>query len=236
MQETVTRNQRPTALARLQHLWQALFPVRPSGVAAVAEAEVARDGRQDLERILSVALEQHDAGTGVHSRRVARLATLLGQKLGLSRDRSQALGLAALLHDIGKLFLSDHILLKPGPLTDTEWEEMKQHPTHGYAILQQTDELSFVAEAVYSHHERYDGSGYPRGLEGEAIPVEARACAVVDAYDAMTSDRPYRRALPHEAAIEELQRCAGSQFDPRMVDAFRSLPRSVLTHNFAAVS
>jgi HD-GYP domain-containing protein (c-di-GMP phosphodiesterase class II) len=127
---------------------------------------------------------------------------------------------AAILHDIGKIGVADAVLAKPGPLDDSEWVEMKRHPELGHQIINEIDFLRDAAEIVYAHHEHYDGHGYPRGLKGEEIPLGARIFAVVDAYEAMTSHRPYRKALPHRKAIEEIVRNANSQFDPEVVRAF----------------
>ncbi len=165
------------------------------------------------------ALDLRDGITGGHSSRVADLAVHLGQRLAMSTDEMQHLKWAALLHDVGKLGVPDEILTKPGPLSDTEWEQMRRHPTYGLSIVGQDGFLRQVAEIVYCHHEHFDGKGYPRGLAGEEIPLAARVFAVADAYDAMTSDRPYRAALSHTQAMEEIERCAGTQFDPRVVAA-----------------
>ena len=169
---------------------------------------------------LSAELHHHDEGTGEHCVRVARLARLLGERLDLDSEAIRRLEMASLLHDIGKLHIPAETLLKPGALDEAEWVEMRQHPRHGFEMLQDTVELEPLAEIVHSHHERYDGSGYPRGLRSEEISLEARICAVVDAYEAMTSRRPYSEPLDHESAKQEVLRCAGTQFDPAVVDAF----------------
>jgi len=135
-----------------------------------------------------------------------------------------------LLHDIGKIFTPKEILYKPGPLTDEEWEIMRRHPVDGAEVLEQIANLREMANNVRYHHERYDGSGYPEGLKGEAIPIGARIAAVVDAFDAMISDRPYRKAMSVEHAVEELTRNKGSQFDPKVVDALISLYREGRLH------
>ncbi|HXG36828.1 MAG TPA: HD-GYP domain-containing protein [Dehalococcoidia bacterium] len=178
----------------------------------------------ELGNDLCQALHEHEQSAAEHSRRVARLARLLGEKLGLPEERTWRLELACLLHDIGKLFVSADTLTKPGALNNEEWEEIKNHPEHGYSLLRDKQELFDIAETVYSHHERYDGAGYPRGLAGNEICLEARICAVVDAYDAMTSERSYKPPLSHEEAIQELIRCSYTQFDPGIVAAFISIP------------
>ncbi len=174
------------------------------------------------------ALHQHDESTGDHSRRVAILARHLGEWIGLDEERMRHLELACLLHDVGKLFISPETLVKPSALDDGEWEQMKTHPERGCDILKSWSSLAHVSEVVYSHHERFDGNGYPRQLAGHEISVEARICAVVDAYDAMTSDRPYGVRLTHEQALAEIMRCSGSQFDPEVAQAFVTMPEIAL--------
>jgi putative nucleotidyltransferase with HDIG domain len=171
------------------------------------------------------AADARDHETTGHSFRVALYALALARAAGLPPEQLQAIQWGALLHDVGKMAVPDSVLRKAGPLTANEWHVMKQHPTWGFDILAEVSFLRPAAiEIVYSHHERWDGQGYPRGLAGEQIPLAARIFAVVDTYDAITSDRPYRRARGHAAALAELQRVAGQQLDPRMVEAFLRLP------------
>lgn len=158
--------------------------------------------------------------TEEHGRRIAELCHKMSHVLGLPRSQHDELRLLGVLHDIGKIGIQDSILQKPGPLTEAEWVEMKKHPGIGCRIAQSVHELAPIAEYILSHHERWDGSGYPQGLKGEAIPLLARLLAVADSYDAMTQPRPYRAALGHEDAVAEIVRCAGTQFDPRIVEAF----------------
>jgi HD-GYP domain-containing protein (c-di-GMP phosphodiesterase class II) len=155
-----------------------------------------------------------------HTAEVAELALAVGRRLGLSGQALFELELTARLHDVGKGAIPHGILNKPGPLTRAEWAVMRRHPEWGSGMLAAIPGLEAVAEAVYGHHERWDGEGYPRGLAGEAIPLASRIVAVCDAYSAMTTDRPYRAARPAVEAVGELRRCAGSQFDPRIVEAF----------------
>jgi diguanylate cyclase (GGDEF)-like protein len=165
-------------------------------------------------------LDEREHATGQHSNRVRALSFVLGKAMSLPRRELDILSHGALLHDIGKVAIPDSILLKAGPLTDSEREVIKTHAQIGYNILSSSPHMKEIAELVYSHQERYDGSGYPRGLKGDAISLGARIFAVVDAYDAMRSDRPYRKALMPEAARAEIVRCSGTHFDPAVVDAF----------------
>lgn len=159
-------------------------------------------------------------GTAAHAARCAQYARALAEQLRLPPDEIEAIRVAALLHDLGKIEIPDSILQKPGPLTEKEWKSMRQHPVLSHRILAQLGGFSDVLPLVRHHHERFDGSGYPDGLSGEDIPSGSRLILVIDAFDAMTSDRPYRRAIPVADAAKELVRCSGSQFDPRVVRAF----------------
>ena len=144
----------------------------------------------------------------------------IGKRLRLPSKKMEELSLLAVLHDIGKIGVNPDILQKPGPLTPFEWVEMKRHPEIGYRIAQMTPELAEVADPILSHHERWDGKGYPRGLAGEDIPLTCRILAVADAYDAMTNNRIYRDAMDRGQAASELQINAGTQFDPEIADLF----------------
>jgi len=179
---------------------------------------------EDLNRLALVS-EFRDDETRRHTERVARAAQLIAQRMGLSEEFVWLIGKAAPLHDVGKVGIPDAILLKPGKLTDEEFALMKRHTSIGADILAQSDfrVLQMGMEIALTHHERFDGGGYPRGLRGEQIPLCGRIVAVADAFDAMTHDRPYRKAIPPEQAVEELRRCAGAQFDPRVVEAFLAL-------------
>lgn len=154
-----------------------------------------------------------------HSYRVNELCQEMGLALGLSNQEIAELKNVALLHDIGKFKLDEKILNKPGKLTAREWREIKRHPEIGYQMLCSLN-MNITAENVLAHHERWDGHGYPKGLKGNQIPLFARINAIVDAYDAMTNDRSYRRALSKKEAIKELKKNAGTQFDPKLVELF----------------
>jgi len=178
---------------------------------------------------LVAALDAREHETGDHSQRVVRYSLAVARRLGLPERDLPDLGRGALLHDIGKIGVPDAILLKPGKLSEAEWAEMRRHPQIGYDILRSIHFLESSAELVLTHQERFDGGGYPRGLAGEAIPIAARIFGIADTYDAMTSHRPYRRAVSGEAARAEIARCSGTQFDPRCADAFLSLTPAELT-------
>jgi putative nucleotidyltransferase with HDIG domain len=172
---------------------------------------------------LVAALDAREHETSDHSQRVMRYTQAIAAKLGVPGVRRDDIARGALLHDIGKIGIPDAILLKPGPLTSSEWEEMRRHPQIGWTILRSVSFLRVPAEIVLSHQERWDGSGYPRGLVGEDIPIGARIFAIADTLDAMTIDRPYRRACSFAEARAEIQRCSGTQFDPLCVEAFMSI-------------
>ncbi len=156
----------------------------------------------------------------IHSKRVAELCKEMGIALGWSEDKIEDLYIAGLFHDIGKIAVADEVLDKVGPYTSREWESMKKHPEIGYRILSTVNEMGQIAEYVLYHHERYDGLGYPKGLKGEEIPLVSRIIAIADAYEAMSSDRPHRKAFPSDIIIEELINNAGTQFDPELLNIF----------------
>jgi putative nucleotidyltransferase with HDIG domain len=191
------------------------------------QEEVRRSYRATLEALLA-ALDTRDTETEGHSERVAAYTMLIARQLNLSEAELQHIEHGALLHDIGKIGVPDHILYKPGPLTPEEWEVMKQHPVIGYKMCMKIEMLRPAAPIVLHHHERWDGRGYPYGLNGAEIPLGARIFAIADTLDAMTSDRPYRKALSFAQAREEIERCAGSQFDPELVRVFLELPEEQL--------
>lgn len=186
----------------------------------ILQVEEVERSYHSLRQVVTSAMDLRDNVTGGHSDRVVHLSLELGRGLGLAEDRLQQLEWAAFLHDIGKIHVHEEILTKPGPLDAGEWGEMRQHSFFSYSILTQVDHLSEVAEIVYCHHERYDGTGYPRFLRGAEIPLEARIFSVADAYDAMVSQRPYREPLSHEYAVREIISHAGTQFDPQIVVTF----------------
>ena len=191
------------------------------------DGEVQRRTTDLLSGLLN-ALDLRDTETQWHSRRVALYSRRLAEELGLTDDEQLAVERGALLHDLGKIGVSDTILLKPGKLTEEEWEEMRRHTQYGYQMLENIDFLGQARLLVRSHHERWDGKGYPDGLSDVDIYIGARIFAVIDTYDAMTSDRPYRKALPPEVARQEIIKHRGSQFDPDCVDAFLRIPQQEL--------
>ena len=166
------------------------------------------------------AIEARDPYSSGHAARVTALAEVVGARLGWDDDQIEVLRIGAALHDIGKLAVSERVLRKPGPLSEPELVEVRSHPEEGARMLELIGTLRIAVPGVLHHHEHWDGGGYPTGRAGGAIPAEARVLAVVDAFDAMTSDRPYRPALTPEAAVAELERCAGAQFDPEVVEVF----------------
>ncbi len=174
------------------------------------------------------ALDLREHNTGMHSQRVREYTLLLADQLGVSEQSRRDIAYGALLHDVGKIAVPDHILRKPGRLTDDEWTEVRKHPEEGYRIIRRVPFLRNAADIVRTHHEHVDGSGYPRGLEGGQIPLGARLFAVADVYDALTSDRPYHAASTYEQAAAEIWAGLGSHFAPTAVAAFFAVPRAEL--------
>ena len=190
-----------------------------------------RSTMQDLERSYDITLEAmgdaldlRDEETEGHSRRVTAYTIALARSMGIETDELRVIARGAFLHDIGKIATPDSILLKPGKLNTAEMTTMREHCGRGYEMVRKIPFLQEAAEIVYAHQERFDGSGYPRGLSGEAIPLGARIFAIADALDAMTSDRPYRKSTSFEAACAEIVQCSGKQFDPHIVEAFLAMP------------
>lgn len=202
----------------------------PDIEGAISGEAGPKEGRVNLTTVLSLAevLDLRDSRNATHSMAVARYAELLGQEMGLPDQRVHRLRLAGMLHDIGKVGLADSILDKPGPLSPSEWDEVRRHPEMAARILG-AKELTDIREWVLARHEQPDGHGYPQGLSGEEIPLESRILAVAEAYDSMTSERPYRAAKSHEDAIAELGRYAGSQFDGAVVDALLRVLKTAAT-------
>ena len=230
------------AMTAQGHPWAFILFVAPTALILVTFRETIRLRSQTREAILRLAdlIDARDAYTFGHSQRVAEYAEQLAVRLRMAPTQVELVREAARLHDVGKIRTEDRILQKRGPLTESEIEEMHRHCDEGYEFLKQLPEFWEGAELVRLHHERYDGQGYPRGLGGDALPLEASVISVADAWDAMTSDRPYRGALSHDEACAELRRCRGTQWDPRIVDAFIDLiseraPAAIST-NAAAVS
>ncbi len=187
--------------------------------------QALRDQNWQTIAALAEAIEARDAHTFGHSRQVTRYAVRLAEEVGLSAERLELLTYAGLLHDVGKIGIRDHILLKPGRLDGEELAVMQQHPRIGVRIIERVSGLRAVLPIIESHHERYDGSGYPQGLAGEDIPLEARILAIADAFEAMTADRAYRPAMAPEQALEVLWHGRGSAWDPRLVERFVDIYR-----------
>jgi putative nucleotidyltransferase with HDIG domain len=191
-----------------------------------ALADVQRAYAQTLETLIN-ALDAREQETQRHSKRVSEYALLLARRMNVPEEELIDIARGALLHDIGKIGISDAVLLKPAKLTEEEWVSMRKHPEVGYNILKGIGFLEGAAQMVLQHHEKYDGTGYPRGLRGEQIMRGARIFAAIDTFDAMTSDRPYRKALSYQIAREEVIRFNGRQFDPAVVECFLSIPEEV---------
>src|SRR5437588_6967324 len=193
-----------------------------------------KEAMTDLERSYDITLEAlggaldlKDAETEGHSKRVTAFTIAIARAMGLSGEKIRVIARGAFLHDIGKMAIPDAILRKPGALDPKEVALMREHSYHGYQIVKRIPFLQEAAEIVYAHQERFDGTGYPRGLKGEQIPLGARMFAVADTLDAITSDRPYRPAQTLAAARKEILRCQETQFDPEVVKMFLSMPENI---------
>jgi putative nucleotidyltransferase with HDIG domain len=199
---------------------------RMIGAAAERERRLCEALAESYETTLagwSRALDLRDHETEGHSSRVTELAVGLATRMGVAGEDLEHIRRGAMLHDIGKIGVPDAILHKPGPLADEEWAVMRRHPEYAYDMLQPIEFLRPVLDIPYCHHERWDGSGYPRGLAGEEIPLAARIFAVVDVWDALINDRPYRAAWPHKQVVAYLRAHAGNLFDPAVVRAFLTM-------------
>jgi HD-GYP domain-containing protein (c-di-GMP phosphodiesterase class II) len=205
-------------------LWAALFAAARRVRAEQRNIDLylaeTRDVYDSIIGVLCGALYLKDDMNAHHVSRVSHLAAVVASEMGMRRDEIRLLQKAAILADIGKIEIAQGILTKPGALSDQEWKEMKRHPQLGNQILAGIPNLQDAAEIVVSHHERFDGQGYPNGLKGEEIPLGARIFGIVDAYTAMTSDRPHRKKMSHEVAMKEILRHSLTQFDPEVVRAF----------------
>jgi HD-GYP domain-containing protein (c-di-GMP phosphodiesterase class II) len=188
--------------------------------------ERLRSAYDETLAALVAALDSRERETACHSQRVAAFAALLGMRAGIAGEGLENLYRGALLHDIGKIGIPDAILLKRGELMPAEWEVMRQHPEIGAGLLKGISFLRGAIEVPLTHHEAWDGSGYPRGLRGEEIPVASRIFAVVDTYDALRSERPYKAAMSHADSLEVLRRVSGTRLDPSLVDRFRAEPEA----------
>ncbi|MFH1563713.1 MAG: HD domain-containing phosphohydrolase [Nitrospirota bacterium] len=193
------------------------------GAIAIENARLYEDLKDlffNSIKALVTTIEAKDPYTRGHSERVMKYSQAIASKLNLSDDEKETIRLAGLLHDIGKIGIDEAIIRKPGRLTDEEFAEIMKHPTIGAEIIKPIKQLQPVIPGVWQHHERYDGGGYPHKLKGEEISFLGRILAVADTFDAMTSDRPYRKGLPHQTALEEIKEQANRQFDPNIADAF----------------
>ena len=200
----------------------------------ITERKLAEDALQSAHQSLQEAyertiegwvhaLDMRDKETEGHTQRVTRLTVKVARALGFSEEELIHIQRGALLHDMGKMAIRDDILQKPGPLTDVEWVEMRKHPIYTYEMLSPIAYLQPALDIPYCHHERWDGSGYPRGLKAEEIPLAARLFSIIDVWDALSSDRPYRNRSPHEEVAAYLRKEAGRLFDPSLVELFLSV-------------
>ena len=193
--------------------------------------EAIQKNYTDTTEALLLAIDAKDNYTKEHCRRVAIFAVELARKIGMDEEQIELLDKVAALHDIGKIGVREQVLNKKGPLDNHEWEEMRQHPVLGHQILQPVDFLKEVRDIMLYHHERYDGRGYPKGLKGEEIPLGARIVSLADTYDALVTDRPYRKGLSVDEAVIEIEKNKGIQFDPELAEEFLMIIRNQATVN-----
>jgi HD-GYP domain-containing protein (c-di-GMP phosphodiesterase class II) len=212
--------------------------VSPGWFPAALQVKHAEEQISALRSSLICAFNQlldlKDLNTGVHSTRLAEWALHVAGELGLAENSLGDIEVAALLHDIGKIGIADAILNKPAKLTAEEYELMKKHPEYGWAVLRQVPGMERASLIILHHHESYDGRGYPGGLKGEEIPIGSRIVSVIDSFDAMVSNRPYRQGLRFEEAERRLLQSSGTQFDARVVNSFLPLARAEMASVFAA--
>ena len=213
-----------------------------SCVKSIRQLRLIKDYQENLQNAymqtidtLRNVVETRDKETEGHSRRVSFLATALAEEIGLPEEEVDKVRLAGLFHDIGKIGVKDSVLLKQGPLNNEEYDEIKKHPAEGVGILSHFTPFEELLPIIGQHHERVDGKGYPKGLSGEEICISARLIAVADSFDAMISNRAYRKGLGIEKTMAELERCSGTQFDPRIVDALKRLMTEMGQENFLKI-
>jgi ribonuclease P protein subunit RPR2 len=224
---TTTDAELPAVHAQLRVFAQEIGSLYQAERARSRELEAALEGVRELYvstmTSLAQVVEAKDPTTRGHLDRTHRYGLALAERIDPELAARPEVGYGFFLHDIGKVGVPEHVLRKPGPLTDAEWDVMREHPAIGAQIVEPIGFLSGAVDIVRSHHERWDGRGYPRGLRGEEIPLAARIFSIADSFDAMTSDRPYRAAMPLDQALAEIEDGAGSQFDPEVAQAFLDL-------------
>jgi len=218
------QSRRKLAIARNRYHEGLAHRVREKTLEITEALRRTADAYTSTLSALVAALDAREHETSDHSQRVVRYTMAIARRMGIAGEQVDRIARGALLHDIGKIGVPDSILLKAGPLTPSEWIEMRKHPEIGHQILQSIGFLAEPAEIVLAHQERWDGGGYPRGMRGPQIPLGARIFAIADTLDAMTSDRPYRRGVSYDEARAEIARCSGTQFDPACVEAFLAVP------------
>jgi HD-GYP domain-containing protein (c-di-GMP phosphodiesterase class II) len=217
-----------TLPSNLEEIYEIVMLAVVGGLTGVL-SDRERKRRQELQEAyqdtvirLAMAAEYRDGNTGAHLRRISRYAEVIAKNMGIPADRAELIKLATPMHDIGKVGIPDRVLLNQGKLNEDDWNIMRTHPEMGYEILKESHSalMKMAAVIALSHHERYDGSGYPKGLRGDEIPIEARIVAVADVFDALTTSRPYKPGYSVEESIERMKKDVGTHFDPRVFKAF----------------